>query len=128
MRLVHGLAAAIVAASAAPALACTCRCNADVAAFVQNVPVFFRGRPVAESADGQGRRYTFEVTAVHKGAAPARASVRTALHSASCGATFPIGEEVLVGAYPAASGLSANSCTQFCIGLNRAEVERLLAR
>ena len=128
MRLVFRLAAALVAASAAPSLACTCRCNADAATFVQNVPIFFRGRPVAESADSQGRRYTFEVIAVHKGAAPARVSVMTALHSASCGATFSIGEEVLVGAYPGARGLSANSCTQFCIGQKRAEVERLLAR
>lgn len=128
MRHAFWLATAIAAASGSPALACSCRCDADAAAFVQNVPVFFRGRPVAESADSQGRRYTFEVIAVHKGAAPARVSIRTALHSASCGATFPIGEEVLVGAYPADGGLSANSCTQFCIGQKRAEVERLLAR
>jgi hypothetical protein len=119
---------AAVGAPAAPALACSCRCQADAEAFVRNVPVFFRGRPVAESVAGNERRYTFDVTAVHKGEVPARVTLRTALHSAACGATFPIGEEVLVGAYPSSGGLSASLCTQFCIGQKRGEVERLLAR
>jgi hypothetical protein len=128
MRLALCLAAAVLAASAAPALACSCRCQADAEEFMRNVPVFFRGRPTAEIADGNERRYTFEVTAVYKGVVPARVTVRTALHSAACGATFPIGQEVLVGAYPSAGRLSANICTQYCIGQKGGEVERLLAR
>ncbi len=126
LRLAFSLAAASLAASAA--LACSCRCQAEAEEFVRNVPVFFRGRPTAESADGNERRYTFEVTAVHKGVVAARVTVRTALNSAACGATFPIGQEVLVGAYPRAGDLSANICTQYCIGQKRGEVERLLAR
>lgn len=95
---------------------------------MRNVPVFFRGRPTAESVADNERRYVFEVTAVHKGKVPERISLRTPLHSATCGVTFPIGEEVLVGAYPSERGLTANLCTQFCLGQNRGEVERLLAR
>lgn len=128
MRLAFCLAAAILGVSVGPALACSCRCQTDAEAFVRNVPVFFRGKPTAKSVSDNERRYTFEVTAVHKGEVPARVSLRTALHSAACGVTFAIGQEVLVGAYPNAGGLSANICTQFCIGQKRGEVERLLAR
>lgn len=128
MRIAISLAAGLLAASAAPALACSCRCTADAEAFVHNVPIFFRGRPTAESLTGNERRYTFEVAAVHKGEVPSRVSLRTARHSAACGATFPIGQEVLVGAYPSERGLTANLCTQFCLGQKRGDVERLLAR
>jgi hypothetical protein len=128
LRIAFCLAAAILAASTGATVACSCRCQADAEAFVRNVPVFFRGRPTAESVAGNERRYIFDVTAVHKGEVPARVSVRTALHSAACGARFPIGREVFVGAYPGAGGLSANICTQFCLGQKLGEVERLLAR
>ena len=128
MRLPLCLVAAILAASPAPVLACSCRCQADTEEFVRNVPVFFRGKPTAESVAGNERRYTFDVTAVHKGEVPARVTLRTALHSASCGVAFPLGQEVLVGAYPWKDGVSANLCTQYCLGEKRGEVERLLAR
>lgn len=128
MRLAICLATAIVGASAAPVLACSCRCQADAEGFVRNVPVFFHGRPTAEAVAGDQRHYTFEVTAVHKGDVPPRVVVRTAQHSAACGASFSLGHEVLVGPYPGAGGLSANVCTQFCVGQKREEVEQLLAR
>lgn len=128
MRTALCFAAGLLAASAAPALACSCRCTADAEEFVRNVPVFFRGRPTSESVDGDERRYIFDVTAVHKGEVSARITLRTALHSASCGVAFPLGEEVLVGAYPWKDGVSANLCTQYCLGEKRGEVERLLAR
>ncbi len=128
MRVALCFATALLAASAPPALACSCRCQADTEEFVRNVPIFFRGRPATETVDGHERRYVFDVTAVHKGEVPARVTLRTPRHGASCGVSFPIGQEVLVGAYPWKGGLSANLCTQYCLGQKLTEVERLLAR
>ena len=123
------LAAVLASASAAPAHACSCRCQGDAEALARGVPIFFRGRPTGDAIEGDVRRYTFEVSAVLKGE-PARRTmtVTTAAHGAACGAQFDMQRDTLVGAFPHKAGWSANSCTQWCIGQKRDEVERLLAR
>src|SRR6185369_7785352 len=94
------LAAGLLGLGAVPAAACSCRC-ADAATLAREVPLFFRGTPVAETVDGAKRRYVFEVSAVHKGTTAARTVVGTPVHAAACGVRFPLNQEALVGAFPA---------------------------
>ena len=74
---------------------------------MRNVRVFFRGRPTAESVAGNERRYTFDVTAVHKGEGPARVTLRTALASDEIRLRFRAGsrEVLLAGILRAADAL-----------------------
>jgi len=128
MRFPSLLLAAAFVLGAPPALACSCRCQADAAAFVREVPIFFRGRPVAETVEGAVRSYSFAVSVVHKGDAMQQALVKTPAESAACGVQFVLDREALVGVRPSADGLHVNSCTQFCIAQKQAEIEALLAR
>ena len=121
------LAAGLLGLGAVPAAACSCRCT-DAATLAREVPLFFRGTPVAEAVEGAKRRYVFEVSAVHKGTTAARTVVGTPVHAAACGVRFPLNQEALVGAFPAEGEVHANQCTQFCIGQRREELERILSR
>ena len=116
-----------MAAAASPALACSCRC-ADAATLLRETPLLCTGRAVAERVEGNLRRYTVEVTAVHKGEAAGRIELGTAVHSAACGVKLTLGREDLLGAHPGAEGARINLCTQYCIGQRREELDRLIAR
>ncbi len=64
-----------------------------------------------ETEFGPGIDYTFAVSEVYKGSAPAEAVVRTADNSAACGFNFDEGETYLVMASSSAAGLETNLCT-----------------
>ncbi|MCC7268774.1 MAG: hypothetical protein IT546_15750 [Caulobacteraceae bacterium] len=103
----------ILAAVAAPALACSCLPPASAAAQLEAADVMFKGVPISSSSNRRGEAVTkFRVQEVLKGRPAREITVRHRLDSAACGMRFARGAPALVIANAGEGGaLRASLCT-----------------
>ena len=76
------LGAVVSGLAASPALACTCGCNLQ--SLMENTPVFFVGKPVAQKRAGARFRYTVDVVSPIRGKLPKRVLVVTPSGGGAC--------------------------------------------
>jgi len=123
-RALLGLAAAGLLAG--PALACTCVCN--LAHLIENTPVFFVGKPLAQKRVGARFHYDVAVVATIRGRLPKRVVVVTPSGGGACSVHYELGKDTLIGVRQGAEGYTTNLCTDMCVKRNGTEIEKLKAR
>ena len=120
--------AAALAALAAPALACSCRCAPDAGQQAEGAALVFDARVEGQRIAGGERLVTVRVTARRKGDMEATMVLRTPTSSAACGVTgLKTGQSYLFLANPAdRPGFAIDQCGMSCAQRYRAEIEAML--
>ena len=125
LALVLAAAAALIAPSTCAACSCIVQTFDEA---VERAEVIFVGTVTARadgptSEFGPTIEYTFAVSEVYAGSAPAEAVVRTADNSAACGFAFEEGATYLVMAQSGAAGLETDLCTGTALVSDVAEAD-----
>jgi hypothetical protein len=120
------LGSAAAGVMAGPAVACTCGCSLEN--LLENTPVFFIGKPVAQKRDGGRFRYDVDVVSVIRGTLPRRVVVVTPSGGGACSVHYEMRKDTMIGVRRGPEGYTTNLCTDLCVRRHSAEIEKLKAR